>query len=110
MRGLTSVARRTVSVRSPMRMPFRPAHAMSVTLGSAYTTNPYLHSNSLGAPIHQSPTYDQPITERSFQRSSCPENTSSTAHPFHPARKSWLVCCTEAYVQFSGVRRNVRCL
>lgn len=38
----TSVARRTVSVRSPMRMPFRPAQAMSVTLGSWYTTKPYL--------------------------------------------------------------------
>ena len=31
---LTSVARRTVSVRSPMRIPLSPAHAMSVTLGS----------------------------------------------------------------------------
>ena len=39
---LTSVARRTVRVRSPMRMPFRPAQAMSVTLGSWYTTKPYL--------------------------------------------------------------------
>ena len=45
---LTSVARRTVSVRSPMRMPLRPAHAMSVTLGSWYTTKPYLHKQERG--------------------------------------------------------------
>ena len=37
---LTSVARRTVSVRSPMRMPLSPAQATSVTPGSMYTTNP----------------------------------------------------------------------
>lgn len=40
--GALSVARRTVRVRSPMRMPFSPAHATSVTLASAYTTKPYL--------------------------------------------------------------------
>ena len=43
----TSVARRTVSVRSPMRMPLRPAHAMSVTDGSRYTTKPYLRTQAV---------------------------------------------------------------
>ena len=38
----TSVALRTVSTLSPIRMPFRPAQATSVTFGSAYTTKPYL--------------------------------------------------------------------
>ena len=38
----TSVARRTVRTRSPMRMPLSPAQATSVTAGSAYTTKPYL--------------------------------------------------------------------
>lgn len=39
-RPLTSVARRTVSVRSPILSPLSPAHAMSVTDVSWYTTNP----------------------------------------------------------------------
>lgn len=39
------MARRTVRVLSPMRMPLRPAHATSVTLASSYTTKPYLHTN-----------------------------------------------------------------
>lgn len=43
---LTSVARRTVSVRSPICSPWRPAHAMSVTLGSEYTTKPYLQTTT----------------------------------------------------------------
>ena len=54
------MARRTVSVRSPMRMPFSPAHAMSVTAGSAYTTNPYLRSwnyhERLSSGCHQPPS------------------------------------------------------
>ena len=44
-RGGTSVARLTVSTLSPMRIPFSPAQATSVTLASAYTTNPYLHGS-----------------------------------------------------------------
>ena len=39
---LTSAALRTVRVRSPIFRPFSPAHATSTTLGSEYTTNPYL--------------------------------------------------------------------
>lgn len=39
---LTSAALRTVSVLSPILRPLSPAHAMSTTPGSLYTTNPYL--------------------------------------------------------------------
>ena len=44
--GPTSVARRTVRVRSPILIPFSPAQATSVTVGSPYTTNPYLQRNA----------------------------------------------------------------
>lgn len=40
--ALTSAALRTVRVRSPILRPLSPAHATSTTLGSEYTTKPYL--------------------------------------------------------------------
>ena len=43
---ITSVARRTVRVLSPILIPLRPLHATSVTVPSPYTTNPYLQHGS----------------------------------------------------------------